>query len=454
MKRVTPPPSLLWRPSIWLLALSGALCGAASTSCSRSILGTTLLLGASVLLAYMASTLRLWQWDMRRYWRDNLGCMMSAATLDMQANINSVDSSSLDAFEKWRDKMWSSYAKVFKWDKQINNDWTQETIQAPRAREDNEDNNDMHVPIIIYRPRLHTLAAQGQDEKIVLPLVLSIHGGGMVIGTAEDPFLTKYFGFPLFRELRGRAIIASVDYRLAPRHPFPAAVNDCLAAARFLIENARTLGSARDLVSVLGASAGGNLTAVVTQTMANEGIPLRFSAVLMPMISFGATTESYISNVNGSIGLDAHSMIRMWYLYAQGASIANPNLCPLVGDLSKIRHPVFVSTHVCDPLRDEGIAYARALIRAGVKVKHLSIQGSHVWGMLGDKQGAAQLLKEIVHGVCGDNPNAKPHAIKAGASVKAVGLLPTFHATRRSLTNEITAAQVAAVNGDEIDQLI
>jgi acetyl esterase len=196
-----------------------------------------------------------------------------------------------------------------------------------------------------------------------LPLVAYLHGGGWVMGTI-DAF------DPLCRALANAsgALIASIDYRLAPEHPFPAAPDDARAAVRWLAANAEELGADPARLGIAGDSAGGNIAAVTARRLRDEGgPPLRFQALIYPACDSALDTPSYRENGSG-FGLDPESVKRYWQLYLDGADGRQPDASPLQApDLAGLP-PAFVLTVHHDVLRDEGESYARALEAAGVPV--------------------------------------------------------------------------------------
>jgi acetyl esterase len=195
------------------------------------------------------------------------------------------------------------------------------------------------------------------------PLVAYLHGGGWVIGSLD--------GFdPLCRALANAsgAVVASIDYRLAPEHPFPAAPDDARAAVRWLAGHAAELGADAARIGIAGDSAGGNLATVTARRLRDEGdSPLRFQALIYPVCDSALNTPSY-REFDAGFGLSAASMKRFWDLYLDGSDGRHPDASPLqVDDLAGLP-PAFVLTVTADVLRDEGEAYARALEAAGVPV--------------------------------------------------------------------------------------
>jgi acetyl esterase len=196
-----------------------------------------------------------------------------------------------------------------------------------------------------------------------LPVVAYVHGGGWAIGSLDA------FG-PVCRALANAsgAVVASIDYRLAPEHPFPAGLDDVRAAVRWLAANAREFDGDPDRIAVAGDSAGGNLATVTARRLRDEGGPaLRFQALVYPVCDSALNTPSYRECAAG-FGLSALGMKRYWDWYLDGADGSRPDASPLQAeDLSGLP-PAFVLTVRDDVLRDEGEAYARALEAAGVPV--------------------------------------------------------------------------------------
>jgi acetyl esterase len=196
------------------------------------------------------------------------------------------------------------------------------------------------------------------------PVVLYFHGGGWVQGDLET-----HHGLCARLALGTGALVIALDYRLAPEHPFPAAVDDCGAAYRWLHAHAREIGVDPARVAVAGDSAGGNLAAVVSQEAAVAGEPLPACQVLIyPAVDFALDTPSHQDLA------DAHIIPRdriEWYAsqyFPAGADRGDPRAAPLRAvDLSG-QPPALVITAGFDPLRDEGHAYAERLRVAKVNV--------------------------------------------------------------------------------------
>ena len=202
------------------------------------------------------------------------------------------------------------------------------------------------------------------------PVVVYFHGGGWVLGGHDSDD-------PLCRDLckRSDALIVSVDYRHAPEARFPAAVDDGLAAVRWVAEHAAALGGISGQLAVAGWSAGGNIAAVTCQRVRDAGGPnIAGQLLLTPVTDCDLGRASYAENAEGYV-LTTALMTWFWDHYAAPAERGQPMASPLrARDLSKLP-PAFVVTCEFDPLRDEGIAYADALSAAGVPVRRVTARG-------------------------------------------------------------------------------
>ena len=222
------------------------------------------------------------------------------------------------------------------------------------------------VPCRLYRP----------VDSDALPVVVWLHGGGWVIGSVEtyDPVARAV-------ALASGAAVVSVDYRLAPEHRFPAAVDDAEAAVLAIASSASELGLDGSRLAVAGDSAGGNLSAVVARRLRDSGgPPLRLQALIYPVTDASMDTPSYTEvAVNGA--LSGEEMEWYWRHYLGSGDGAHPDASPLKApDLSDLPAAwVLVADH--DPLRDEALAYADALRAAGVPVE-LRRFGGMVHGFL------------------------------------------------------------------------
>lgn len=213
------------------------------------------------------------------------------------------------------------------------------------------------VPLRIYRPR------SARDTDTDLPVVLYLHGGGWVLGNVVgyDPLCTALAAGV-------RALVVSVDYRLAPEHPAPTAVHDCVDAARWLIRRPDVLRADTGRVAVCGDSAGGNLAAVLAQVLRDDGgSPLRHQALLYPAVDLTRSSASIREHAHAPI-LDKADIDAFHDHYLAGSDERDPLVSPLFGVLEGLP-PALVQTADLDPLRDDGIRYAHALQAAGVPVR-------------------------------------------------------------------------------------
>jgi acetyl esterase len=238
-----------------------------------------------------------------------------------------------------------------------------------------EDVEDRSIPgpagplrLRLYRPR----AAAAQP----VPLVTFFHGGGWVIGDIDT-----HDGSCRILSRRTGAVVVSVDYRLAPEHPFPAALDDCDAAVTWVAAHARDLGGDPAHLAVAGDSAGGNLAAAVTLRARDRGGPaLCAQALVYPAVDFTTVRPSQVRNGEGYL-LTAAAIRWFSAQYLADHDPADPRASPLLADHTGLP-PAVVATAEFDPLHDEGTAYADALRAAGVEVDHLDFPGL-VHGFMG-----------------------------------------------------------------------
>jgi len=214
--------------------------------------------------------------------------------------------------------------------------------------------------------RLYRATATGN-----LPVLVFFHGGGWVVGDIESHDTGC-------RHLANRAecAVVSVDYRLAPEHKFPAAVEDCLAATAWVAGNAAALGIDAGRLAVGGDSAGGNLAAVVTLLARDHGTPrIGHQLLIYPATDAAMRHESMARFAEGYV-LTRSTMRWFYEQYLRApADVADWQASPLAApDLSGLP-PAFVLTAGYDPLCDEGDAYAARLAAAGVAVTHRRFAG-------------------------------------------------------------------------------
>ena len=212
------------------------------------------------------------------------------------------------------------------------------------------------VPVRVYRP--------SPDRG--LPAFVVFHGGGWVIGSVEEFDV-------IARQLANvsNAIVVSVDYRLAPEHPYPAPLDDCWRALQWSAAHAAEFGGDATRLAVGGDSAGGNLAAVCAQRARDQGGPaLTLQVLVYPACDCNFDTGSYLANAEGYL-LEREEMQWFFDCYTAGGrhDAADPSISPLrAADLHGLP-PALVITAEYDPLCDEGESYAARLRDAGVRVE-------------------------------------------------------------------------------------
>ncbi len=247
------------------------------------------------------------------------------------------------------------------------------------------------VPVIIYRPK----SASGP-----LPCVVDFHGGAFIMGSAlmDHPANVRIAN-------EAGVVVVSVDYRLAPEHPFPAGVEDCYAGLLWVHANAAELGVDRSRVAVMGGSAGGALAAAVALMARDRGGP----EICLQMLQIPVTDdrlETWSSrNFTDTPMFNRPGAENMWENYL-GAGYQGRETSPYAApnraaDLSGLP-PAYVQTMELDPLRDEGIDYAKRLMEAGVPVELHSYPGTfHGSGIAMHAAVSKRAAKEMVDVIAG-----------------------------------------------------
>ena len=224
------------------------------------------------------------------------------------------------------------------------------------------------IPVRVYTP----------EQSGPLPVLVYFHGGGWVLGDLESHDA-------LCRTLANAAgcVVASVEYRLAPEHKFPAAAEDAYAATRWAAENAAQIGGDPQRIAVGGDSAGGNLAAVAALMARDRGGPqLGFQLLIYPATDSACDTTSCRENAEGYL-LTLQMMRWFWNHYLNSeADRVNAYAAPLRAPDVRGLPPALVLTAEFDPLRDEGEAYAARLRAAGVPVQLKRYDGM-IHGFLG-----------------------------------------------------------------------
>jgi acetyl esterase len=220
------------------------------------------------------------------------------------------------------------------------------------------------IPLRSYRP-------MGSAEGESLPVLVFFHGGGWTIGDLDTHDVAC-------REICNRAhcAVIAVDYRLAPEHRFPAAVDDAIAATRWVASNARALSLDGARIAVGGDSAGGNLAAVTALALRDSGGPaLVLQLLIYPATDFRANSPSHAQNGSGYL-LTREAIDYFTNNYLNGAhDVSNWRASPALAQSFSGLPRAFVLTAEYDPLRDEGAQYAQSLREAGVPVEYVSFPG-------------------------------------------------------------------------------
>jgi acetyl esterase len=234
------------------------------------------------------------------------------------------------------------------------------------------------VPVRVYTPA----GAVGAEPAGVL---LWIHGGGWVVGNLETADATC-------RQLANRsgAVVVSVDYRLAPEHTAPAALEDCLAALTWTVENDELLGVTAAKVAVGGDSAGGNLAAVLCQRVRDDfGPQIDFQLLVYPVTDCTLGHRSMEENAEGYFLTKAAMEWFVGHYLPDDVDPKDPTVSPLYADRFEGLPPAMVITAEFDPLRDEGEAYALRMQDAGV-----AVQAERYAGQIHGFFGMASLLED------------------------------------------------------------
>lgn len=222
------------------------------------------------------------------------------------------------------------------------------------------------IPVRVYWPE----AAVGADP----PVTVFFHGGGFAVGD-----LDTHDGTARQHAVAADTVVVSVDYRLAPEHPYPAAVEDAWAATRWIARNASRFGADGSRLAVAGDSAGANLSAVVAHlardaARSGDGPELAFQLLWYPSVMWDTSLDSFTENADAPI-LDTAAIagFSRWYAghLEQSGELDRPPATLAPGraeDLSGLA-PAYIAVAGHDPLRDDGARYAELLAAAGVDVE-------------------------------------------------------------------------------------
>lgn len=235
------------------------------------------------------------------------------------------------------------------------------------------------IPVLIFNP----------SHAAALPIIINYHGGGFI-----SPLL-QGLEHSLWSDAKTYdAVVFAIDYKTAPEHKFPAAVNDCYNAFKWIAEHGNTFGGDTSRITLMGNSAGANLVAVVTQKAKKEGISDKIKLQVMNGLPIDLspqnmeTSASYQENATGYFQTKAACYFAV-EMYAPG-QYNHPEVSPiLTEDLKGLPPAVIINTEF-DPLRDDGIRYAAKLRSFGVKVWEKCFPGQ-MHCLIGLRPGAPEL---------------------------------------------------------------
>jgi acetyl esterase len=218
------------------------------------------------------------------------------------------------------------------------------------------------IPVRIYTP-----AGKGP-----FPVIVFYHGGGWVVGNSK---MFDHYSRLLAGETR--ALVFSVDYRLAPEHVFPAALDDAYAALQWVAENAASINGDPMRIAVAGESAGANMATVVSMLARDQNGPhILFQVLMCPVTNVSAmNTDSYNEFAKGYFLTKEWMEAFRGYYLPDSKDWADQRVSPLLAESLEGLPPALVITAAYDVLRDEGEAYARRLFEAGVPTKHYRCGG-------------------------------------------------------------------------------
>jgi acetyl esterase/lipase len=216
------------------------------------------------------------------------------------------------------------------------------------------------VGIRIYWPPTNSVPGDAA------PVVLFFHGGGFVMGD-----LDTHDGTSRQHAVGADAIVVSVDYRLAPEHPYPAAVEDAWAATQWVVEHGAEIGADVSRIALAGDSAGGTIAAAIAQRARGEGAPaIAFQLLWYPSTMWDASLPSFSENATAQI-LDAKAIADFSRWYAGEVDMSNPPAGMAPGRAENLSGlpAAYIAVAGFDPLRDDGIRYGELLAAAGVPVE-------------------------------------------------------------------------------------
>jgi acetyl esterase len=254
---------------------------------------------------------------------------------------------------------------------QMPTEWMVKMFTAPQKRllDTTLRYMDHEVEVRIYYP---TKESMGGNQ----PVVLFFHGGGFILGSVEQ----YHIMVSKMARITGYMFV-SVEYRLAPQYPFPAAIMDCFSVLQWLQNYGDIIGADKSKICVMGDSAGGNIATVLTLLSRDNQVPQPMCQVLLyPGVTFLETpypSRLYFAQTTGMSYILNDSFLRrvkQEYM-GEGNNEGDPYLSPLEAELTGDLAPALIITAECDPIRDGGRLYADKLEKAGVTVTHMEYSG-------------------------------------------------------------------------------
>ncbi len=249
--------------------------------------------------------------------------------------------------------------------------------------------SDHHAPGPEGAPAVLVRIYQPEDRPATLPALLWIHGGGYVLGSVDgDDLKAKILCLSL------NCVVASVEYRLAPEHPFPAPVEDCYAALKWLAASAEEFGVNRARIAIGGASAGGGLAAGLGLLVRDRGeIDVCYQLLIYPMIDDTNVDQAGPGVPNAPVWSRASNLLG-WQAYLgqePGSAGVSPYAAASRAEDVSGQPPTYIGVGTPDLFREEDIAYARRLIAADVPTElHVYTDGFHGFDAFAPESDAAQ----------------------------------------------------------------
>ena len=230
-------------------------------------------------------------------------------------------------------------------------------------------------------------------NKDILPVTIFFHGGGWVIGDLDTHDV-------VCRQLsnRGDFDVISVDYRMGPENPFPAAVNDAISSVNWIATNSKSLPIDTKKIAVCGDSAGGNLAAVSTiAAKINSGPKISYQCLIYPAIHMGGKYTSKDKYDGYILSNKLMDWFQQKYIKDKSINYDDWRLSPICSSDLKNLPPGIILIAGCDPLRDEGLAYAKKLKKLGNEIETIIFKGQiHGFLTMGARINDSQKLIEII----------------------------------------------------------